>query len=91
MRGNVLRKRAILHADVIRDAGEKLDSCVEFIDCTTIKICRPGDTNKSQRSVCSGNKRIHCIIYKNITTPDGLMFSIHGSDVGRRHDLTPFR
>ena len=29
-----------------------------------------------------------CLIYQTITTPDGLIFSLYGPEVGRRHDVT---
>lgn len=34
---------------------------------------------------------MHCLVYQTITTPDALMFSFYGPDVGRRHDLTLLR
>ena len=58
------------------------------LDCTRIAICRPGGENANQRSVYSGHKRIHCLMYQTITTPDGLIYSLYGPEVGRRHDLT---
>ena len=34
---------------------------------------------------------MHCLVYQTITTPDGLIFHLHGPEVGRRHDLTLLR
>ena len=34
--------RAELYADSIKHAGAPLDSCVGFINCTKIKITKPG-------------------------------------------------
>ena len=39
----------------------------------------------------SGHKRMSCLIYQTVTTPDGLIFSFYGPEVGRRHDLTLLR
>lgn len=91
MRGNFLRERAKDYAKAIHDAGSPLPNCVGFIDCTKIRMCRPGGVNAYQRAVYSGHKRIHCLIYQTVTTPDGLMFGMYGPVEGRRHDLTLLR
>ena len=41
----------------------------------------------NQKSCYYGHKRFHCLISK-LTTPDGLIFALHGPFEGRRHDLT---
>ena len=87
----MLQERAELYAKAIRESGAPLDSCVGFIDCTKINISRPGGSGANQRSCYSGHKRFHCLIYQTITTPDGLIFSLYGPQVGRRHDLTLLR
>lgn len=91
LRGAFLRSRASAYANAIAEAGAPLPRCVGFIDCTKIKISRPGGHGSLQRSVYSGHKRMHCLIYQTLTTPDGLMFPLYGPEVGRRHDLTLFR
>lgn len=91
MRGQFLKSRAKDYAKAIRDAGAPLDRCVGFIDCTRIRMCRPGGHNSYQRAVYSGHKRVHCLIYQTVTTPDGLMFSLYGPMEGRRHDMTLLR
>lgn len=90
-RGSFLQSRAQLHADAIYAAGAPLDRCVGFIDCTKVRMSRPGGHGSMQRSTYSGHKRMHCLVYQTLTTPDGLMFALHGPEVGRRHDLTLYR
>ena len=91
LREGMLADRAELYADSIKNAGAPLDSCVVFIDCMKIKMTRPGGHGSMQRSFYSGHKRMHCLIYQTVTTPDGLIFSFYGPEVGRRHDLTLLR
>lgn len=87
----LMQRRAAMYADAIKKRGALLDHCVGFIDCTRIEMARPGGRGVLQRSTYSGHKRIHCLIYQTITTPDGLMFYMHGPEVGRRHDMTLYR
>lgn len=54
-------------------------------------MARPGCDGQMQKSCYSGHKRMHCLIYQTITTPDGLIFHMYGPEVGRRHDLTLLR
>lgn len=89
--GAQLRLRADMYADSIRSAGAPLHDCVGFIDCTKIRMQRPGGTGANQRACYSGHKRVHCLIYQTLSTPDGLVFALHGPVEGRRHDLTLFR
>lgn len=91
LRGNFLRERAHRYAQAIQEAGAPLPRCVGFIDCTKIRMSRPGGHGSMQRSCYSGHKRFHCLIYQTITTPDGLMFALFGPELGRRHDLTLYR
>lgn len=91
LRGSFLKQRAGEYAKAIEEAGSPLEKCVGFIDCTRIRMCRPGGNNAVQRSVYSGHKRVHCLIYQSLTTPDGLMFSLFGPLEGRRHDMTLLR
>ena len=91
LRQGLLVSRAELYADCIKAAGAPLDSCVGFMDCTKIKMTRPGGHGSIQRSCYSGHKRMHCLIYQTITTPDGLIFSLYGPEVGRRYDVTLLR
>ena len=73
LREGVLAERAPLYADSTQNAGAPLDSCVRFIDCTKIKMNRPGGLGNMQHSFYSGHKRMHCLIYQTVTTPDGLI------------------
>lgn len=91
LRSDLLRQRASVYAKAIEDYGAPLDKCVGFIDCTKIKMQRPGGSSQNQRCVYSGHKRFHCLIYQTMTTPDGLVFALYGPEEGRRHDLTLLR
>lgn len=44
-----------------------------------------------QRSTYSKHKRVHCLIYQSTTMPDGLMFYMYGPEMGKRHDMMPYR
>ena len=87
----LMRDRAQVYADSVSEKGAPLDKCVGFMDCTKIRMERPGGENSMQRSCYSGHKRMPCLIYQTITTPDGLIFSLYGPEVGRRHDITVLR
>ena len=83
LREGMLADRAELYADSIKNAGAPLDSCIGFIDCTKIKMMRPGGHGSGQRRCNSCHKRMHCLIYQTLTTPNGLIFSLYGPEVGR--------
>lgn len=91
LRENLLRERAALYSNAVSSRGAPLESCVGFIDCTKIRMTRPGGHGSMQRSCYSGHKRMHCLIYQTVTTPDGIIFSMYGPEVGRRHDTTLLR
>lgn len=67
-----------------------MTNCVGFIDGTKIRIARPSEY-MHQRYVYSGHKRIHCLSYETITTPDGLIFHLYGSIEGRHPDAYLYR
>lgn len=77
-----------LCAGYTQDASSPLDWCVGFIDCTEINIARPGGYGSNRRARYSVHGRMHRLIYQSITTPDGLILSLYGPEVGRRHDMT---
>ena len=88
LRPGMMQARARLYADVLKEHDCPLYNCVGFIDCTKIRISRPGGHGSLQRSTYSGHKRMHCLIYQSLSTPDGLIYALHGPVEGRRHDLT---
>lgn len=87
----MMQGRAALYADALKEEGCPLHTCVGFIDCTKIRIQRPGGHGTNQRSCYSGHKRMHCLIYQTISTPDGMIYAMYGPVEGRRHDLTVLR
>lgn len=85
-RGDLMAERAAVYAGAVAAKGAPLDRCVGFIDGTALRVSRPG--NCLQRSIYSGHKRVHCIKFQSVTTPDGLIFNLFGPVEGRRHDMT---
>ena len=90
-RSELMTERAEMYAAAIHQKGAPLDNCVGFIDCTKVQMSRPGGAGTLQRACYSGHKRLHCLLYQSLTTPDGLMFHLYGPEVGRRHDMTLYR
>ena len=91
LKEGLLQSGAARYASAIEQCGAPLDSCIGFIYCTKIKMNRLGGHGSNQRACYSGHKRMYCLVYQTITTPDGLIFSLYGPQVGRRHDLTLLR
>ena len=85
----LLVSRAELYVDCLKAAGTPLDCCVGFMDFTKIKMTRPGSNSSIKRSWYSGHKRMHCLTYQTINTPDGLIFSLYGPECDTI--LGPFR
>lgn len=50
-----------------------------------------GGYNINQESYYSGHKRDHCLVYLTVTSPDGFILYLHGSEVDHRHDITLYR
>lgn len=71
-------------------AGE-LEHCVGFIDGTKIQIERPGGAYVTQRACYCGHKRMHCLMYQTITTPDRFIFHLYGPVEGRQPDAYLYR
>lgn len=91
MRESFPKRLSKAHAKAIEEAGSSLDKCVGFINCTSIKMCRPGGNNSVQQSVYSGHKRVQFQIYQSLTTLDGFMFILFGPFEGLRPDKTLLR
>lgn len=51
-------------------------------------MSRRAGPNVNQIAVYSGHKRMQCLIYQAIKSPDGLILALYGPEVGRRHDLS---
>jgi hypothetical protein len=71
-------------AKAIVDAGGILGGCWGFIDGTARRICRP---IHGQRLFYSGHKRMHCLKFQGVTTPDGIIAHLYGPVAGRHHDI----
>ena len=68
--------------------GAPLDCIAALIDGTLQKNARPV---RNQRLVYNGWKRIHCLKYHFVITPDGIIIHVYGPVDGRRHDETIFK
>ena len=71
----------------IHDKGACLDNVWGFLDCTQLKICRPGD---GQESVYNGHKRQHSLKFQSLMLPCGIIGHFYGPIEGRRHDSAMF-
>ena len=72
----------------IHRKGAPLSNCWAFVDGTARGICRP---SQYQRLCFSGHKRIHCIKFQSLVTPNGLIINLFGPMEGRRHDAALLR
>lgn len=90
-RADLMKERAEVYAECIFMRSDALPKCVGFMDGTKVRIARPGGRSIVQRSCYSGHKRIHCLVFQTITTPDGLIFHLYGPVEGRRPDAYLYR
>jgi hypothetical protein len=67
------------------EKGCPVDGITAIIDGTLKKVSRP---SRNQRILFNGWKRIHCLKYHLLVTPDGIIIHIFGPVEGRRHDAT---
>ena len=74
-RTDLMVERASLYAEAIFKQAEYLDKFEGFTDGTIIEISRPGGPSENKRPVYSGHKRIHCLVYQTLSTPEGLIFT----------------
>lgn len=86
-REDLMHSRAPDYAEHINE-NAPLSNCIGFMDCTKMKIARPGGHNRNQRAMYTGHKRTWCIKWQTLSTPDGLIFHLWGPEDGRRHDST---
>ncbi|OWZ21783.1 hypothetical protein PHMEG_0003613 [Phytophthora megakarya] len=89
----VCTERIHRYAEAVRMKGAPMSSVFGFIDGTKNAVCRPssrpGTNENLQRQVYSGHKRVHCLNYQAVVTPDGLAIHFWGGPIeGRRHDIT---
>lgn len=52
----------------------------------------PGEYGRNKRARYSGNKRMKCLVYQTVITPDRfIIFYPFGTEVGRRNDMILLR
>lgn len=71
---SLLRRSANVYAKANEQYVAPLHKCMGFIDCAKIQTQLLGGRSHNQRCVYSGFKRFYCLIYRTMTTPDGLIF-----------------
>ena len=70
-------------AQVIHNKGSPYTTVFAFVDGTLRKCCRP---IVFQDSLYNGWKKIHCIKFLSIVTPDGIIITLIGPWAGIAHD-----
>lgn len=65
----MIQKQAVLYAEAIREAIDALINCIWFVDCSKIRMNRPGGKCSRHRSGYNGRKSFNCLIYQTIKTP----------------------
>ena len=92
----LLTNRMDEYCRAVHDAGSPLQCVYGFIDGTKMQTCRIKSTEATrefnlQKHIYSGHKRVHCLNYQAVTTPDGLALHFYGPIEGARHDITLLR
>ena len=59
-----------------------------FIDGTVRRCCRP---IRHQNLLYNGYKKVHCLKFQTVVTPDGMIASLFGPMEGKRHDAAVLR
>lgn len=67
----------------IRERNAPLETCFGFVDGTLREIARP---IYGQEAVYNGWKRMHCLKYQAVVTPDGIIIHLFGPVEGSIHD-----
>lgn len=57
VRSPLMHDRVALYAHAVQEAGAPMDYCLRFIDCTKMKMCRPGGSVGNHRACYSEHKR----------------------------------
>jgi hypothetical protein len=76
------------YAECIFAKGSPHPYVCSLMDGTLEEISRP---TRNQRLVYNGWKRMHCLKYHVIISPDGMIIHVFGPIEGRRHDETCFK
>ncbi|KIJ45994.1 hypothetical protein M422DRAFT_165640, partial [Sphaerobolus stellatus SS14] len=82
------REKLASFARSFKAKGSPLGFIAALIDGTLQKNARPV---RNQRLVYNGWKRIHCLKYHVLISPDGLVIHVYGPVDGRRHDEMVFK
>ncbi|KIJ31630.1 hypothetical protein M422DRAFT_98767, partial [Sphaerobolus stellatus SS14] len=82
------REKLTNFAKAFKSKGAPLHCVAALIDGTLQKNARPV---RNQRLVYNGWKRMHCLKYHAVVSPDGLVIHVYGLVDGRRHDETVYK
>ncbi|KIJ47934.1 hypothetical protein M422DRAFT_98781, partial [Sphaerobolus stellatus SS14] len=75
-------------AQAFKTKGALMDCIAALVDGTLQKNATPV---RNQCLVYNGWKRMHCLKYHAVVSPDGLVIHIYGPVDGRRHDETVYK
>lgn len=67
-----------MYEDFLKEHESSLEGCIGLVNCSKIRMYRPGGDNYNQPAVNSGHNRVHRLIYQTLSTEDGLKFSLYG-------------
>ncbi|KIJ52003.1 hypothetical protein M422DRAFT_157204, partial [Sphaerobolus stellatus SS14] len=85
---HLTRDKLSSFAQALKTKGAPMDCIAALIDGTLQKNTRPV---RNQCLVYNGWKRIHCLKYHAVISPDGLVIHLYGPVDGRRHDETVYK
>ena len=84
----ITTQRVIHYSNIITTKFNAIQQIWGAIDGTLRASCRP---THNQKLLFSGHKRMHGQKFQSIFTPDGLIVSLWGPELGKSHDLTLLR
>ncbi|ETV78987.1 hypothetical protein H257_07775 [Aphanomyces astaci] len=93
----IVRARIAQYARAIHAKGALLSNVWAFPDGTKIETCRISASSSGagglnvQKRIYSCHKRMHCLNFQGLTTPDGLRIHFFGPLEGSRHDVPLLR
>ena len=84
----ITTQRVIHYSNIITTKFNAIQQIWGAIDGAFRASCRP---THNQKLLFSGHKRMHGQKFQSIVTPDGLIVSLWGPELGKSHDLTLLR
>lgn len=91
LRQVLLKQKAHLYVNCIAEFGTPLLSFNNFMDGTQTFMYKSSEHSTRLEFFHSRQKRRHSLVHLAVTNPDGLRLYLHGSELGRRHDIIIYR